>query len=167
MGPPSAQESAEKHQWRHSLPTADRTTPTQATGGFPPAPRNRPHCRHQSANRHFTSGAPPSSRTAYLAAQATFGSVRPHPAKHPLTRHGLRDATRAANVVRAWWDRWPWANIGIATGARSGLVVIDVDPASGGTTSLAHLQSLMGSLPETLTASTGGGGQHLVFAHPR
>jgi hypothetical protein len=69
-------------------------------------------------------------------------------------------------VIRAWWDRWPWANVGLATGACSGLVVIDVDPASGGSESLSRLQSLMGSLPVTLTASTGGGGLHLVFAHP-
>src|SRR5207253_2207139 len=69
-------------------------------------------------------------------------------------------------TIRSWWDRWPWANIGIATGAVSGLVVVDVDPAHGGTESLHHLQSLMGSLPATLTASTGGGGWHLVLTHP-
>jgi hypothetical protein len=90
----------------------------------------------------------------------------PHPAKHPLTRHGLRDATTEAKTVQAWWERWPWANVGIATGAISGIVVIVVDPRAGAAESLAHLQSLMGSLPETLAASTGGGGQHLVYAHP-
>src|SRR5207245_1320032 len=69
-------------------------------------------------------------------------------------------------TIRGWWDRWPWANIGVAAGARSGLVVIDVEPAHGGNESLDHLQSLMGSLPVTLTASTGGGGWHLFFTHP-
>lgn len=54
----------------------------------------------------------------------------------------------------------------MATGARSGLVVIDVDPARGGEESLARLQSLMGSLPRTLTARTGGGGLHLYYRHP-
>ena len=89
-----------------------------------------------------------------------------HPAKHPLTRHGLRDAAGGESMIRTWWSRWPWANIGVATGAASGLVVIDVDPAHGGTASLDHLQSLMGSLPVTLSASTGGGGEHLFFSHP-
>jgi len=89
-----------------------------------------------------------------------------HPAKHPLTRHGLRDASTEAMTVSGWWGRWPWANIGIATGAVSGLVVIDIDPAHGGDDSLAYLQSLMGSLPVTLRAATGGGGQHLFFLHP-
>jgi hypothetical protein len=44
--------------------------------------------------------------------------------------------------------------------------VIDVDPAGGGTESLDHVQSRMGSLPVTLTAATGGGGRHLFFTHP-
>lgn len=89
-----------------------------------------------------------------------------HPAKHPLTRHGLRDATTNPEQIRSWWGRWPWANVGIATGADSGLIVIDVDPRSGGDESLARLQSLMGSLPATLIVSTGGGGRHLFYAHP-
>jgi hypothetical protein len=89
-----------------------------------------------------------------------------HPAKHPIVRHGLADATLDPLTIRGWWDRWPWANTGLATGPISGLVVIDVDPAHGGDESLARLQSLMGSLPETLTARTGGGGRHLFFTHP-
>jgi hypothetical protein len=90
----------------------------------------------------------------------------PHPAKHPLARHGLHDATTDPKTIRGWWDRWPWANIGVATGKVSGIVVLDVDPTHGGTESLACLQSLMGSLPRTLTARTGGGGLHLIYAHP-
>lgn len=89
-----------------------------------------------------------------------------HPAKHPLTGHGLRDATTSREQIGSWWGRWPWANVGIATGADSGLIVIDVDPRSGGDDSLARLQSLMGSLPATLTVATGGGGRHLFYAHP-
>ena len=29
--------------------------------------------------------------------------------------------------INAWWTRWPDANVGIVTGAVSGLVVIDID----------------------------------------
>jgi Bifunctional DNA primase/polymerase, N-terminal len=90
----------------------------------------------------------------------------PHPAKHPIARHGVHEATTDQRIIRSWWDRWPWANIGIATGARSGLVVIDVDPRSGGDDALAQLESLVGSLPATLSARTGGGGIHLLYAHP-
>lgn len=94
------------------------------------------------------------------------GGDCPHPAKHPIARHGVHEATTDERNVRSWWDRWPWANIGVATGTASGVVVIDVDPAHGGAVSLAHLQSLMGSLPDTLTAHTGGGGFHLLYSHP-
>ena len=46
--------------------------------------------------------------------------------KAPLTPHGFKDASNDAQTIRAWWARWPKANIGIACGA-SGLVVVDVD----------------------------------------
>ena len=90
----------------------------------------------------------------------------PHPGKHPLTRHGVHDATTDDTTVRGWWSAWPSANIGVATGVLSDLLVIDVDPANGGDHSLAHLQNLMGSLPPTLTVKTGGGGLHLWYRHP-
>src|SRR5690348_15513877 len=47
--------------------------------------------------------------------------------KQPLTPHGFHDASTDAEVVAAWWRRWPEANIGIPTGAASGVDVVDVD----------------------------------------
>jgi hypothetical protein len=80
-------------------------------------------------------------------------------AKRPLTRHGHKDATRDAVKIRAWWQRAPNANVGIAV-EPSGLIVVDVDPRNGG--SLDALPAL----PATLTAHTGGGGVHLFFRRP-
>lgn len=54
--------------------------------------------------------------------------------KQPLTRHGFHDATTDLDRVRAWWSAAPAANIGMPTGAVSGMVVVDVDvhgPANG------------------------------------
>lgn len=45
--------------------------------------------------------------------------------KHPRTRHGLEDGTTDPEVVRAWWSRWPEANIGARTG--DAFDVLDVD----------------------------------------
>lgn len=59
------------------------------------------------------------------------------------------------------------ANVGIATGPASSLVVLDIDPRHGGDDSLADLQSEHGALPLTVTALTGGGGQHHYFALAR
>lgn len=68
--------------------------------------------------------------------------------------------------IRAWFRRWPEANLGIVTGTLSGLVVLDVDPKHGGEASLAELERRHGALPATVEATTGGGGRHLYFRHP-
>ena len=47
--------------------------------------------------------------------------------KRPLTRRGFLDATSDPGQVAAWWARTPDANIGLPTGAPSGVVVVDVD----------------------------------------
>lgn len=65
-----------------------------------------------------------------------------------------------------WWARWPEANLGVVTGAVSGLVVLDLDPAKGGEASLAELEAEHGRLPATFEVATGGGGRHLYFRHP-
>jgi len=92
------------------------------------------------------------------------GCARPcdRPAKHPLSRHGLLDATTDAATIRGWWARHPGANIGVATGA-SGLVVIDVDMPDG-ERSLGRLDALGLHRAPTLVGLTGGGGRHLVYA---
>ncbi len=68
--------------------------------------------------------------------------------------------------VRRWLARWPEANLGVVTGAVSGLVVLDVDPRHGGDEALAALEAEFGPLPETVEVETGGGGRHLWFRHP-
>jgi hypothetical protein len=88
------------------------------------------------------------------------------PAKHPATRHGLKDASTDPVQIEAWFRERPGANLGILTGAESGLVVLDVDPRHGGNESLAQLEREHGPLPETVEALTGGGGRHILFRHP-
>lgn len=47
--------------------------------------------------------------------------------KQPITRRGFHEATTHPAQVGAWWSRFPEANIGMPTGAASGVVVVDVD----------------------------------------
>lgn len=82
--------------------------------------------------------------------------------KEPLTPHGCKDATTDEQTIRSWWQRWPAANVAIATGRASGICVLDVDPRAGGDETLAALERL----PPTVEALTGGGGRHLYFRHP-
>ncbi len=88
------------------------------------------------------------------------------PAKHPITRNGLTEATTDPVIIKSWWEKWPEANIGIRTGLISGIVVLDVDSYHGGDEGLATLVAEYGELPPTMEAETGGGGRHLVFSHP-
>ena len=79
--------------------------------------------------------------------------------KHPLVRRGLYEATTDPKRIQSWWRRWASANIGIATGAESGLAVIDIDLPLA----LKSLDRPMGKLGMTLTGLTGGGGVHLIY----
>lgn len=56
------------------------------------------------------------------------GSACASPGKHPMTARGLHDATTDEDTIRAWWTRWPSANIGMPTGRR--FDVVDIDGAS-------------------------------------
>ncbi len=80
--------------------------------------------------------------------------------------HGCRGATQDLDVVRAWWAKWPSANIAIATGKASGLWVLDIDPRHGGSDALLALESEHGPLPATITSSTPSGGTHYYFRWP-
>jgi Bifunctional DNA primase/polymerase, N-terminal len=84
------------------------------------------------------------------------------PGKHPLLR-GWREAP--VSIAR-WWALGGTWNVGIETGAVSGIVVLDVDPRNGGDETLAALERDHGSLPVTWRFLTGGGGEHVLFRHP-
>ena len=56
-------------------------------------------------------------------------------------------------MIRAWWQQWPHANVGLQTGQRSQFVVLDVDPYNGGTHALEDLTETYGPLPETAPPS--------------
>lgn len=75
-------------------------------------------------------------------------------------------ATTEENMLVGWWDTMPEANIAIACGKRSGIVVLDVDAGHGGYESLTVLFEKFGPLPTTPVSKTGSGGEHIFFKHP-
>lgn len=99
----------------------------------------------------------------HLAAGCTCGQNCRQGGKHPRTTHGVKDATTDQATISAWWKSNPLSNLGIATGAVSGLVILDVDPQHGGEQSLQLLEACFFPLPDTLRVATGGGGSHLYF----
>lgn len=89
-------------------------------------------------------------------------------AKHPRMSSWQNDATVDQARLKLWWLHWPRANIGIATGRASDLVVLDVDVHEDkpGFVSLRKLETELGPLPPTLTALTASGGKHFFFRYP-
>ena len=90
--------------------------------------------------------------------------------KHPLVirnlfEHGVLDATNDLAKLEAAWALHPRANIGLATGAVSGIYVLDPDDTDG-LENLMMLQQANSILPPTLTSLTGGGGMHHIFQCP-
>lgn len=88
------------------------------------------------------------------------------PGKHPvgtLAPHGVLDATDDLTVIDQWWAAFPDANIGVATGRVSGLVVVDIDPDKGGEDSWTNLEDRFGTVDNTWWIETGSGGYHIYF----
>lgn len=82
------------------------------------------------------------------------------PGKHPLTVHGLKDATDNPDLVAEWLARWPLMNLAVVTGEDSGIVVVDVDGDEG----VASMAEFDARMPRTLMAKSPHG-WHLYFAH--
>lgn len=85
--------------------------------------------------------------------------------KKPLTKNGFKDATKSVYLIKKWWTDNPDANIGIATGKVSGIVVVDVD-VKNGAKGIESLSSLKVD-NTTLTALTPSGGRHLYYLVPK
>jgi Bifunctional DNA primase/polymerase, N-terminal len=106
----------------------------------------------------------PTPGGASLACSCPRGPACDRPAKHPLVRHGVKQATTDPAQLERWWHRWPQANLGLATGVM--FDALDVDGA-GGLAALREFTCTVGlRLPGPLVA-TGGGGWHAWFRPTR
>lgn len=82
--------------------------------------------------------------------------------KRPLVPwEALQTGLPTGDQVATWWGRWPEANIGMATGALSGIVVLDADSGDARKTAMAQ------GVPSTPCVWTGKpGGCHFHLKHP-
>jgi hypothetical protein len=85
--------------------------------------------------------------------------------KLPATAHGVHDASTDPEQIRKWFEGRDDLNLAIAAGARSGLVVFDIDPRNGGDDSYAEWTAAHGALDAGALQLTAGGGQHFLAAH--
>lgn len=91
--------------------------------------------------------------------------------KYPGIDNWQNLATDDTDVVTSWWSGdYKSYGIGIATGRTKygQIFVVDVDDRDEyrGSDTLHDLEQRYGALPETVTAITGTGGQHLYFYSP-
>lgn len=81
-------------------------------------------------------------------------------AKHPITSHGLNDATTDVAQIDQWWHRHPYANIGLRTGVVFDLLDID---GPDGFASLEKMVAELGGYPHAMSVTESGrvgGGRH-------
>ncbi len=86
--------------------------------------------------------------------------------KHALNKNGLDDATLNEQTIHQWWQKWPNANVGVATGEHSGVVVLEVHPDHGGDGSLSFLEEIFEELPGTVEIVIEEGTRLLLFSYP-
>ena len=79
---------------------------------------------------------------------------------------GFKDASDDPDRIDAWAKQFPKANIAIATGDVSGILVIDIDPRNGGLKTVNDLAARGMVFPAGPKARTGNGGLHLLFQIP-
>jgi len=84
--------------------------------------------------------------------------------KRPATADGPKSATVDPKTIKAWWTEAPDSNLAIATGAISGIFVIDIDGADA-ELELRKLEAAHGALPATVEAITARG-RHCYFRMP-
>ena len=84
--------------------------------------------------------------------------------KKPLVKWA-EAATTEINMLNGWYES-TGANIAVACGKRSGIIVIDIDKNHDGYESMADLLIKYGALPQTPVVTTGSGGEHIYFKHP-
>jgi len=90
------------------------------------------------------------------------GEACEEPGKHPLV-HWTERASTDPRQLRNWWRWQPRANVAVATGRASGLVVVDIDPQHEGDLTRTALGAAGHSFPPTLTAKTRSDGWHLFY----
>jgi len=81
--------------------------------------------------------------------------------KHPVGAGWNRKSKLTPDEITQIWTKNPNYNIGIRTGVKANLTVLDIDGQEG----LDSLKEAGYTLPNTLTVKTGGGGLHCYFKY--
>lgn len=79
--------------------------------------------------------------------------------KTPITKNGVKDATTDISKIKAWWIKWPLANVAVPMGKASGLIAVDIDYKDGCD------PKFLEKLPPTVIVKSPNGGHHAYFKY--
>lgn len=120
-----------------------------------------------AAPGHASEGAPEVSEVTTLAAALVCNCgwrVFPcHGYKRPACPHGFKNASNDPDAIADLWRRFPGPLIGVATGAASGIDVLDFDVKHDA--ALAWWRANQHRIPATRSFRTRSGGVHLYLRH--
>ena len=101
-------------------------------------------------------------KAALLYAKQFLFAVFPVSGKVPFKgTYGFKDASRDPVIIQRMFKQYPRANVGIATGSISNIIVIDIDPRNDGDVTWKELVPYY-LAPEV---ATGGGGKHIYYRY--
>jgi Bifunctional DNA primase/polymerase, N-terminal len=83
--------------------------------------------------------------------------------KHPITTHGLNDASANREQLEWWWRRFPQANIGLATGHLFDVLDVDGHLGEASVNRVLRAEHAIGP-PRGPVVRTGSGGWHVYMA---
>jgi hypothetical protein len=83
--------------------------------------------------------------------------------KSPTCPHGFKDASSDPDAIGELWRRFPGPLIGVATGAVSGISVLDIDAKHGA--AVTWWEQHRPDLTPTRVYATRSGGWHLYYQH--
>lgn len=128
-----------------------------------PELRSRPLAAVQRAADHDTVA---DAAVLLAAAGVPVFPCRPGDTR-PRTPRGAADASIDPDRVGWWWSRYPTANIGVPTGATSGIDVVEVGARDGvsGFPAIRAARETGGMDGWGLMVATPAGGMHLYFPH--
>jgi Bifunctional DNA primase/polymerase, N-terminal len=101
----------------------------------------------------------PGRETACSCGDVSCGSI----GKHPITAHGLNDASTNREQLEWWWRRFPRANIGLATGHVFDVLDVDGHVGERSVNQVLAAEHAVGPPPGPVVR-TGRGGWHLYMA---
>lgn len=94
--------------------------------------------------------------------------IRPNEKRPPIAAWQDHATCNTGTITQWWTDTYPNHGIGIVTGATEHserFIVLDIDTKdnNAGIETLRLLEAKHGKLPETIQATTGSGGRHLLY----